>query len=99
MTRPMSLIFRLFLFVTSILEPSRVRLGCLAFLGIPVFNFYFNLYCVTLGLDKYYLFNIVLKTHDCFNPFVRNAPFLYPPENIRKPYGFLDFSGGRERVH
>ena len=22
-----------------------------------------------------------------------------PPENIRKPYGFLMFSGGRERVH
>ena len=25
-------------------------------------------------------------------------PFL-PPENIRKPKGFLMFSGGRERVH
>ena len=33
------------------------------------------------------------------NPFVLNAPFLYPPENIRKPYGFLMFSGGRERLH
>ena len=31
--------------------------------------------------------------------FVPNAPFLYPPENIRKPYGFLMFSGGRESVH
>ena len=34
-----------------------------------------------------------------FNRFIPNAPFLYPPENIRKPYGFLMFSGGRERVH
>ena len=28
-----------------------------------------------------------------------NAPFLCPPENLRKPSGFLMFSGGRERVH
>ena len=27
------------------------------------------------------------------NPFVLNAPFLYPPENIKK--GFLVFLGGR----
>ena len=26
-------------------------------------------------------------------------PFSTPPENIRKPYCFLMFSGGRERVH
>ena len=32
------------------------------------------------------------------NPFVHYAPFLYPPENIRKPQGFLMFSGGTERV-
>ena len=25
--------------------------------------------------------------------------FSLPPENIRKPYGFLMFSKGRERVH
>ena len=34
------------------------------------------------------------------NPFVPSAPFLYPPENVRKTYGFLMFSGGdwvRER--
>ena len=24
---------------------------------------------------------------------------FFPPENIRKPLGFLTFSGGRERVH
>ena len=30
------------------------------------------------------------------NPFAPNSP---PPENIRKPYGFLMFSGGRERMH
>ena len=34
-----------------------------------------------------------------FNPFVPNAPFLKPPENIRKPYGFLMFPEVRERVH
>ena len=33
-----------------------------------------------------------------FNPFVVDAPFLYPV-NIRKPYGFLIFSEGRARVH
>ena len=25
--------------------------------------------------------------------------FSLPPENLRKPYGFLMFSKGRERVH
>ena len=36
------------------------------------------------------------------NPFVHNAHFLYPPENIIKPwkpYRFLMFSGLREIVH
>ena len=33
------------------------------------------------------------------NPFVPNAPFLYASENIRKPYAFLMFLGGREKVH
>ena len=33
------------------------------------------------------------------NPFVLNAHFLYLPENIRHPYRFLMFSGGREKVH
>ena len=32
------------------------------------------------------------------NPFVPNAPFLYP-ENIIKPYGFMMLSGDRETVH
>ena len=40
-----------------------------------------------------------LKGSYMLNPFVTNAPFLCPPENIRKPYGFLTFSGGREMVH
>ena len=34
-----------------------------------------------------------------FNPFVPNVPFLCPPVNIRKPLGFLMFSGSRERLH
>ena len=33
-----------------------------------------------------------------FNPFVPNAPFLYPLKT-ENPYGFLMFSGGTERVH
>ena len=32
----------------------------------------------------------------CINPFVPNAPFS-TPENIRKPYGFLMFSGGQKK--
>ena len=30
---------------------------------------------------------------------VPNLFYSIPPEKIRKPYGFLKFSGGRERVH
>ena len=34
------------------------------------------------------------------NSFVPNAPFLYPLKSIRKTsYGFMMFSGGRERLH
>ena len=33
-----------------------------------------------------------------FNPFVPNAPFLYPLKTS-KPYGFLMFAGRIERVH
>ena len=33
------------------------------------------------------------------NPFVPNVPFLYPLKATEKPYGFLLFSRGRERVH
>ena len=34
-----------------------------------------------------------------FNPFVPSAPLSVPPENIRKPYDFFMFLGGRKRVH
>ena len=34
-----------------------------------------------------------------FNPFVPNAPFLYPLKTSENFYGFLMFSGCRERVH
>ena len=30
------------------------------------------------------------------NPLQPGVTFLYPPENIRKPLGFLKFSGGTE---
>ena len=33
------------------------------------------------------------------NPFIPNAPFLYPLKTSEKPYDFLIFSGARERVH
>ena len=37
--------------------------------------------------------------HTEFNSFFPNAPFSPPPENIRKPNGFLMFSEGRQREH
>ena len=33
------------------------------------------------------------------NPIFSQCTLFLPPENIRKPYGFLMFSGGRESVH
>ena len=50
------------------------------------------------GYFKTFQYNVFYKN---FNPFVPNAPFLYPPhppEN-RKPYGFRVFSGCIERMH
>ena len=38
-------------------------------------------------------------SHKNINLFVTNVHFLYHLLNIRKPYGFLMFSGDRERVH
>ena len=49
-----------------------------------------------IGLESPKLF---LMFYLSINPFVPNVPFLYPPKNIRKPYGFLIFSRGRERMH
>ena len=37
------------------------------------------------------------KSYSFINPFVSIAPFS-PPENIRKPLGFIMFSGSRESV-
>ena len=34
-----------------------------------------------------------------FNPLQPGAAFLYPPDNIRKPLGFLVFSGSMEKQH
>ena len=34
-----------------------------------------------------------------FNPIGPSVPFSLSPENIRKSYGFLMFSRGRERMH
>ena len=32
-------------------------------------------------------------------PIFSQCTLYLPPENIKKPYGFLMFSGGREGVH
>ena len=42
-------------------------------------------------LSKFYYFQ--------FNSLQPRVAFLYPPENIRKPKGFLTFSGGIEKQH
>ena len=38
-----------------------------------------------------------VKRH--FKPICSQCTLSLPPENIRKPYGFLMFSGGTEKVH
>ena len=43
--------------------------------------------------------NLGIKWVFSINAFVPNAPFLYPLNTPEKPYCFLKFSGGRERVH
>ena len=37
--------------------------------------------------------------YDYFNPIQPGVAFSIPPENIRKPKGFLMFSGGIEKQH
>ena len=44
-----------------------------------------------IGLESPKLF---LMFYLSINPFVPNVPFLYPPKNIRKPYGFSDIFKG-----
>ena len=34
-----------------------------------------------------------------FNPFASNAPFFYPLKTSKNFYGFLMFSGGKEKLH
>ena len=43
--------------------------------------------------------NLEIKWVFSINAFVPNALFLYPLNAPEKPYCFLMFSGGRERVH
>ena len=82
--------FNLYLFIFLSFFCHRKALQFLGLFVLTILNLQF---ATNLGLKK--LFSVV-----CCNliDFVPNALFLYPPENIRKPYGFL-FSGGRERVH
>ena len=41
----------------------------------------------------------VLQSSINLQPICFQCTLFLPPENIRKPYGFLMFSGGREKVH
>ena len=41
----------------------------------------------------------LMSNYLTLNPFVPNAPLLYPLRTSEKPYGFLVFSGGRKKVH
>ena len=41
--------------------------------------------------------NLQKQVQNCFNPFVSNAPFLYPLKTSENR--FLMFSGSKERVH
>ena len=70
-------------------------------LSLPVNTFTFP--CLILSLFEFFWIvgiEVVIETMETIlNLFVPNAPFLYPPENVTKPEGFLTFSGGRERVH
>ena len=71
-------------------------------------NFTFKLLCsISKGFIKAFIKpfdapkrSVKIKIQVTFHldPFVPNTPFL-PSENIRKPNGFLMFSGGRERAH
>ena len=42
---------------------------------------------------------IVILESETINPFVPNAPFLYPLKTSENRKVFLCFHGGRERVH
>ena len=42
---------------------------------------------------------IVILEIETINPFVPNAPFLYPLKTSENRKVFLCFHGGRERVH
>ena len=73
------------------------------------FDFLFLCFCkeTTVLYEKNCLHVITLgesmvkknTVHVFINPFVPSTPFLYSSENIRKPYGFLLFSEGRERMY
>ena len=54
----------------------------------------FEYYVGCIG-DFYKLLFLLLH----FNPFVPNAPFLYPLKISENRKVFRTFSGGRERVH
>ena len=55
---------------------------------LSAFNYNANTTCLEKLANNYFL--------KLINAFAPSAPYHYPPENIRKPEGFLMFSEGRE---
>ena len=66
------------------------------FLLRSLYTFYFR-QCFTAPFRFSSIFVILFYCQ--FNPLQPGVAFLYPPENIRKPKGFLMFSGGIEKQH
>ena len=65
----------------------------------PSSIFFFYQYRVDLLFGLILLFTAFINSVNYYlNPSFPMHPFL-PLENIRKPYGYLMFAGGRERVH
>ena len=54
------------------------------------------LWIVVLLITLTVLFDAIWKCCSKVNPFVANAPFLYP---LKTPENLAVFLGGRERVH
>ena len=72
------------------------------------FSFRYNIFKPKKSYAIYQLINQIIQTYYFINSKILRWLLTYlcpqctlplPSENIRKPYGFLTFCGGRERVH
>ena len=102
---------KIFLIITSDLLTKDITTSCKGSNSVPSFSWdtevawmqqqtdtLYSLRMLTIFLQKEKRYNLNAKRS--LVPFVPNAPFLHPlktSENL--PYGFLMFSGGREKVH